>query len=119
MHTNTCYKLMSWLVLMHPDFEAEFDDFSDDVQEAILEKIRFLEEFGPMLRRPHAETLKGSYYSKMKELRLNEHGPWRVAYAFDSNRQAILLVAGSKKGADQAKFYKWLIKIADKRFSEL
>lgn len=49
-------------------------------------------------------------------LNLRGNGVWRVAFAFDSKRQAILLVAGDKAGQDQKRFYKTLIKLADKRY---
>jgi hypothetical protein len=55
----------------------------------------------------------------MKELRFNaDDGVWRVAFAFDPERQAILLVAGDKAGVAQKRFYKGLIARADKRFDE-
>ena len=55
----------------------------------------------------------------MKELRFDaEDGVWRVAFAFDSERQAVLLVAGDKSGVGQKTFYKKLIKKADQRFSD-
>ena len=78
-----------------------------------------LEEFGPQLGRPTVDTLKGSTHTNMKELRFDAaDGVWRVAFAFDPERHAILLVAGDKSGVGQSKFYKTLIKKADKRFSE-
>ncbi|MDJ0681480.1 MAG: type II toxin-antitoxin system RelE/ParE family toxin [Xenococcaceae cyanobacterium MO_167.B52] len=43
-------------------------------------------------------------------------GVWRVAFAFDPKRQAILLVAGDKSGINQKRFYRRLINIADRRF---
>jgi hypothetical protein len=53
----------------------------------------------------------------MKELRFTANaGPWRVAFAFDPARNAILLVAGDKSGKNQARFYKQLIVKADKRY---
>ena len=53
----------------------------------------------------------------MKELRFDWNGEvWRVAFAFDLNRQAILLVGGDKGGADQRRFYKRLIAVADDRY---
>ncbi|CCV08122.1 hypothetical protein MESS2_730018 [Mesorhizobium metallidurans STM 2683] len=53
----------------------------------------------------------------MKELRFDAaDGVWRVAFAFDSQRKAILLVAGDKSGVKEKRFYKKLIEIADKRF---
>jgi hypothetical protein len=55
----------------------------------------------------------------MKELRFNwSNQVWRVAFAFDPQRQAILLVAGDKGGADQRRFYKRLLAVADKRYGE-
>jgi len=53
----------------------------------------------------------------MKELRFNAaDGVWRVAFAFDPKRKAILLVAGDKSGRSEKRFYKQLIKKADERF---
>lgn len=67
--------------------------------------------------RPTVDTLKGSKHSNMKELRFAWSGEvWRVAFAFDSARQAILLVGGDKGGADQRRFYQRLIAKADARF---
>jgi hypothetical protein len=55
----------------------------------------------------------------MKELRFQaSDGVWRVAFAFDKSRRAILLVAGDKSGGSQSKFYKTLIKRADSRFDD-
>jgi hypothetical protein len=64
------------------------------------------------------DTLEGSQYPNMKELRFDaDDGVWRVAFAFDPARQAILLVAGDKGGIAQKRFYKGLIAKADKRFA--
>lgn len=65
------------------------------------------------------DTLKGSKYSNMKELRFKAaNGVWRVAFAYDPKRQAILLVAGNKAGVGEKRFYKELIRKADERFSD-
>jgi hypothetical protein len=54
----------------------------------------------------------------MKELRFKaDNGVWRVAFAYDQKRQAILLVAGNKSGVSEARFYKELIRKVDERFS--
>jgi len=72
-----------------------------------------------MMKRPASDTLSGSRFSNMKELRFEaENGIWRVAYAFDPTRRAILLVAGDKAGISQKRFYKALINKADARFAE-
>jgi len=50
------------------------------------------------------DTLKGSRYANMKELRFSAaDGEWRVAFAFDPRRAAILLVAGDKSGGAGAR----------------
>jgi hypothetical protein len=65
------------------------------------------------------DTLKASKHANMKELRFDAaDGVWRVAYAFDPNREAILLVAGDKSGVAQKRFCKALIAKADRRFDE-
>lgn len=68
--------------------------------------------------RPHADTLAGSKFKNMKELRFAaDNGVWRVAFAFDPERQAIVLVAGDKGGVAQKRFYKSLIDKAGARFA--
>lgn len=53
----------------------------------------------------------------MKELRFSaSDGEWRVAFAFDTRRRAILLVAGDKSGGGERRFYRELIRKADDRF---
>lgn len=61
--------------------------------------------------------MKGSKHSNMKELRFHaEGGAWRIAFAFDLKRRAILLVGGDKSGVSKERFYRRLIEIADRRF---
>ena len=63
------------------------------------------------------DTLKGSKHANMKELRFSWRGEvWRVAFAFDPQRQAVLLVGGDKGGASQRRFYRRLIAVADERY---
>jgi len=108
---------MTWTVIFHPDFETEFDEFSVALQDEIL--ARLLEQFGPHLGRPRVDTLNNSRHSNMKELRFDVNdGVWRTAFAFDTQRKAILLIAGNKSGVSQKRFYKTLIKKADKRFDD-
>lgn len=109
---------MTWTVEFHPLFFEEAQQFSDNVIDALEEEVRLLENLGPQLGRPQVNTLKASKYSNMKELRfVADNGVWRVAFAFDPDRKAILLVGGNKSGVNQRRFYKQLIKIADERFS--
>jgi hypothetical protein len=76
-----------------------------------------LQQFGPQMGRPRVDTLKGSRHANMKELRFSAaDGEWRIAFAFDIKRKAILLVAGDKSGISQKQFYRELIRKADNRF---
>ena len=66
---------------------------------------------------PAWDTLKGSRHANIKELRLSAAGgEWRVAFAFDPKRKAILLVAGDKSGVSERRFYRELIRKDDDRF---
>jgi hypothetical protein len=106
-----------WIVEVGDEFEPEFSDLHEDVRIEILALSRFLQQFGPQLGRPRVDTLNGSRHKNMKELRFGAaDGEWRVAFAFDPKRKAILLVAGDKSGVSQKKFYQQLITKADKRF---
>lgn len=110
---------MTWVVLFHDAFEAEFQLLPEGLQDELLAHAALLFEFGPNLGRPTVDGLKGSKHANMKEMRFSwDGGVWRVAFAFDPQRQAILLVGGDKGGADQRRFYKRLILIADSRFDE-
>jgi hypothetical protein len=110
---------MGWDVQFHDAFDEEFEDLPEVVQDELLAHARLLEEFGPQLGRPRADTLKRSRHANMKELRFDaDDGVWRVAFAFDPRRKAILLVCGDKSGGSEKRFYKQLIKKADERFDE-
>lgn len=108
---------MPWTVSFADEFEPEFDELDKEVQDAILARVLLLEHEGPSLGRPHADTLTGSKHANMKELRCTAAGGvWRIAFAFDPDRQAILLVGGDKSGGSEKRFYKQLIAQADDRF---
>ncbi len=89
---------MAWKVEFDPAFDPEFDSLANSVQDELLAQARRLEAFGPTLGRPQVDALKGSRHTNMKELRFQaDDGVWRVAFAFDPRRQAIVLVAGDKQ----------------------
>jgi hypothetical protein len=111
--------VMPWTVLYHENFTTELDALPDAVQDELFSLVNLLVTYGPKLGRPHADTLTGSKHSNMKELRFNaEDGVWRVAFAFDPARKAIILVAGDKAGIVQKRFYRALIARADSRFAD-
>ena len=107
---------MPWEVLFHGEFEVELDDLAQEAQDEALASLKVLETFGPQLGRPWVDTLKGSRYSKMKELRFDvANGVWRIA--FDPRGRAILLCGGEKSGVSEGRFYRGLIATADKRYA--
>lgn len=108
---------MTWNVVLCDEFEPEFERLAEAVQDELLAHMRVLERFGPSLGRPHVDTLAGSRHANMKELRFKTKGGiWRVAFAFDPRRTAIVLVAGDKSGYNKRWFYRRLMKAADRRF---
>lgn len=110
-----------WTVALAEEFQPEFARLSQDVQDELIAHSKTLEVLGPLTKRPRVDTLKGSRHANMKELRFSaDGGEWRVAFAFDPKRRAVLLVAGDKSGLGpskaQKKFYDELIAKADARF---
>lgn len=83
-----------WTVLFHADFEAEFRELPEAIQDELLKRLRVLGEFGPTLGRPKVDTLDGSSFPNIKELRFRLDGLWRFAFALIHNdKPSCLLVA--------------------------
>lgn len=111
--------MTAWEVRFHSAFASEFPALPEAVQDELMAHAVLLAEAGPQLKRPRVDTLKGSRYANMKELRFGAaDGVWRVAFAFDPQRRAILLVAGDKSGVSERRFYRSLIDKADARFAD-
>jgi len=109
--------LVRWNVEIADEFQPEYEKLPDEVQDELLAMTRLLQQFGPQLKRPYADTMNGSRHANMKELRFDAaDGVWRVAFAFDPRRKAVLLVAGDKSGGSEKRFYRQLIKRADDRY---
>jgi len=106
---------MAWDVEYSDTFAEWWGEISESEQEDVALKVKLLEKVGPALGRPHVDSLaKQSEYPK--ELRVVHAGdPYRVLFAFDPRRVAILLLGGRK--ADQ-KWYKTAIPAADKLYGE-
>lgn len=105
-----------WTVYFGRLFDEWFEEQELALKRKVLAELRHLEEFGPSLSRPHADTVKGSRHKNMKELRIQYEGhPIRAFFAFDPIRQAIILCAGDK--SNDKKFYDRMIHIADEEFS--
>jgi hypothetical protein len=106
-----------WHINFADEFHVDYVALPEAVQDELLLGVQLLEVYGPKLGRPHVDTLKGSKFANMKELRFRANdGVWRVAFAFDPKRNAVLLVAGDKSGTSESRFYKSLIVTADARY---
>jgi len=106
---------MAWDVEYTDTLAEWWESLSEEEQEDVAVKVKLLEKAGPALGRPHVDTLaKQSKHTNMKELRIVHRGDaYRVLFAFDPRRVAILLLGGRKP--DQ-KWYKTAIPMADKLF---
>ena len=103
------------------EYTDEFADWWDALDEAEQDSIDWvvdlLEERGPRLDFPHSSKINGSRHSHMRELRIQHQGqPYRILYAFDPRRAALLLLGGNKTGADR--WYETFVPRADDLFDE-
>ena len=108
---------MEWDVEYTDEFEEWWDILDEDEQISISAKVRLLEMKGPNLPYPHSSGINNSKHSHMRELRIQHKGdPYRVLYAFDPRRVAILLIGGNKVGNDA--WYVEFVPIADRLYDE-
>lgn len=106
---------MEWDLQLDEDFAVWLAGLDADLRNDIIAHANLLREHGPQLSRPYVDTLEGSEYTNMKELRVQHRGdPWRILFAFDPKRAAILLVGGNKRG--DKRWYKKHLPIAEERF---
>lgn len=106
-----------WKIKTTDTFDEWLDTLEDVEREKVLAIMIVLQQKGPSLSRPYADTVKGSVHQNMKELRVQSKGsPIRAFFAFDPERAAILLCAGKKAGKDK-RFYEEMLPVADREFS--
>jgi len=110
---------VAWQVIAHPAVDGWLQTLDTDSFEQVTAAVRELRRRGPALPRPLADTIRNSRHRNMKELRPGSsgHSEVRILFAFDTERQAILLVAGDKDG-QWKDWYKRAIPLADDRFDE-
>jgi len=108
-----------WEIITSESYDDWFQEQTEDDKVIIRSKAYLLGEYGPNLKRPHADTLKGSKkLANLKELRAKTDAhEFRVAYIFDPERKGLLLIGGDKKGKNQKKFYKDLIGEAEQIYA--
>lgn len=95
------------------EFEEWWNSLNEDEQATIDAYVKMLEEFGVGLGYPYSSDIKGASVSHLRELRPQHHGrPYRVLYAFDPRRIAILLLGGDKTGNNR--WYEQFVPIAER-----
>ena len=108
---------MEWEIEVTDEFERWWDSLAESEQEDVRAFVLLLRQFGPALRFPFSSDIKTSKHSPMRELRIQHAGqPYRVLYAFDPRRTAILLIGGKKVG--DARWYARFVPIADGLYDE-
>lgn len=99
------------------EFEAWWNTLSSGEQESVAAVVQLLEMKGPQLLFPYSSGISQSRHGHMRELRIQHGGdPYRVLYAFDPRRMAILLLGGCKAGDDR--WYDREVPRADKLYDE-
>lgn len=108
---------MVWNVEYTEEFEDWWNGLSEAEQESIDASVSLLEARGPDLGYPHSSSISESKHGRMRELRIQHQGsPYRVLYAFDPRRTAILLVGGDKTG--NKRWYQEYVSQADRLYDE-
>src|SRR5437016_4603685 len=108
---------MAWEIEYTDQFGGWWDCLSVDEQESIIQAVHQLETRGPALAYPISSGVKQSRHHRMRELRLQHAGrPYRILYAFDPRRMAILLIGGDKTGNDR--WYVENVPVADRLYDE-
>lgn len=106
-----------WEVEYTDEFEDWWDTLTEDEHIDISSCVGLLEERGPNLKHPYSSGINGSEYTHMRELRIQYAGePYRILYASDPRRTAILLIGGNKTGDDR--WYDKYIPVADKLYGQ-
>jgi hypothetical protein len=109
---------MAYRVQFHPQFVPEWKELELGLKELVGEVLDHLEDDGPFGGRPEVDTLSGSTYANMKEIRVKSgRQVWRFAFAFDPAQSAVVLCGADKQGMNQTLLYKQLIRKADLRFN--
>lgn len=108
---------MDWQVEGTDEFARWFLDLNEDEQVDVGRIVDLLVEHGPALPFPYSSAILGSRHRHMRELRIQHRGrPFRVLYAFDPRRAAILLLGGDKTGNDR--WYDENVPVADRRYDD-
>ena len=104
-----------WDVEYTDEFGGWWETMTEAEQESIAASVGLLEAKGAQLGFPHSSGINGSRHAHMRELRVQHEGrPYRILYAFDPRRSAILLIGGDKTG--DKRWYEVHVPIADRLY---
>jgi hypothetical protein len=88
---------MAWEVEVSDEFREWYEGLTIDLRLKVAAGVDLLEAHGPELGRPHVDTIRGSRFPNMKELRIQHRGrPYRILFIFDPRRSAYLMLGGDK-----------------------
>jgi hypothetical protein len=108
---------MECSVLFTDEFERWWNVLSVDEQESVTHSVDLLARLGVDLKFPYTSGISNSRYPHMRELRIQHQGrPYRVLYAFDPHRNAVLLIGGDKTGNDR--WYETFVPLADRLYEQ-
>ena len=108
---------MAWVVEFTDEFEEWWSTLSAEEQDSVDVAVTLLEDKGTQLPYPLSSSIKTSRHEHLRELRVQHRGdPYRVLYAFDPRRVAILLIGGAKAGDDR--WYQRFVPMADDLYDE-
>jgi hypothetical protein len=106
-----------WDVEFTDEFGTWWDGLSPEEQDAVDVVVGMLEQTGPHLPFPYSTKITSSRHGHLRELRVQHRGvPYRILYAFDPRRVALLLIGGTKVGDDR--WYERYVPIADALYEE-
>ncbi len=92
----------AWRVEVSHEFRVWWHGLDHTARKALAPRIRLIREQGPALGYPYSSQIQGSRFGRLRELRVQHAGrPYRLLYAFDHRRVAILLVGGDKGKDDR------------------
>ena len=108
---------MSLEVEYSDEFGAWWEGLTEGEQESVAASVGLLERKGPSLPFPYSSGIERSRHGHMRELRVQHAGdPYRVLYAFNPRRKALLLVGGNKGGDDR--WYEKAVPLADRIYDQ-
>ena len=106
---------MVWDIEYTDEFEEWWDGLDAKEQSSVAASVDLLGLFGPGLRFPHSSDIKGARHGNLRELRVQHAGrPYRVLYAFDFRRCAVLLIGGDKTA--QHRWYHEYVPLSEKLY---